>query len=263
MERKVILSITILIALLAIPMALAATSMISPSTKTNHTGTVNIVMTYVNGTDVTIALAANSTCYHNATGTWAAFSDTITVNEATTAGSNISMTGTITAALDDLDVGINCSVGNETEIAGSTVVIVSFDSTNPIITPEIDEDSISVGGLFHYSVTMSDATTGVYTKSCNITDPESTITSATTTASDLLFQTGRLIDEGTWTLSCTIADYAGNTASASATTRSSSMSAPYKKDSEVSGFFGNLDKTTLIVILIVVGLLIYIVGKKK
>src|SRR3990167_161690 len=266
MEKKlIILSITILALVISIlPMVFAGIAVETPTNATNITSSASIRVSYVNATDIHGVAAANSTCYHNASGTWTSFSGTITVQEAATSGSNITMSPTTSSLTDTKGMAVNCSLGNQTVKVGITsggYNYVTLDNTNPVVTVDLDEDSISVGGLFHYDISISDATSGIERQSCNITDPESAITSAGTSASNTLFSSSRTVDAGTWTLSCKAGDYTGHNVTKSDTLKSKSLSAPYRIGT--TGILAGLDKKTVIIgIIIAIGIL-WLIGRKK
>jgi len=78
---------------------------------------------------------------------------------------------------------------------------LKFDNTNPSPTASCSPSSVSTGATFPCSCSASDATSDVQTTSSSSTSPENTGTPATA---------------GTFTYTCSATDYAGNTASSTA-----------------------------------------------
>lgn len=264
MDKKFILPIAILVALAVMPSVLGVLNVLLPANATNHSGTISINVSYVNATDITAAIAANSTCYHNASGTWTAFTGTITVREMATTGSSIVMTPSI-STLNSRGTSVNCSIGNNSGVRATNpgYKYMTFDNVAPGIQLNIREQSMSVGGNFHYDTAISDATSGVARQSCNITDPEKTIYTATIGTENLLFDSGRLIDKGTWTLSCSGGDYAGLNTTASDTITAKSINNPNLPTVEVTGIIDTLKKNKALLFLIIGVIAIIVIGSKK
>ena len=261
MKNKILIGFILASVLIAIlPMCLAATSMVLPKAGTNHSTTIEIQASYVNATDIAGVAAANCTCYHNATGTWTAFTDTITVNEKATTGSNITMTGTLTSALDDTDVSVNCSIGNETAIIGvSPVVVNAFDSTAPTLhfLVPLSSDSESYGVAVEYKCNPSDTIDSSLTTTFTVTHPSGD----TTTSTSLTYGTStlqRFTDTdfaGDYVFTCSSTDYTGNSASESATVTIDSLGKITKIKSNGKGLLQ--DNMIWIIAIVIIGILIW------
>ena len=97
---------------LFVPLVMAAITVETPLADTDHTGTVDIYVKYGNASaDMTDALAVNTTCYYNASGTWATVG---TLSSFATNATGLTATIDIDALTDSVGLGFNCSVGNDT-----------------------------------------------------------------------------------------------------------------------------------------------------
>jgi hypothetical protein len=258
MDKKTILPIVILATILTVmPLVIGATispTLNTPAAGTNNTGTLSFNCTLSADQKV-----LNASLWYNASG---GAVDTMLVNVANDSASDTHFhSGSVSiSSLSDLTtynfscLAANATSGEETWSTANDEITV--DNTAPSVVVKIDEDSLSVGGIFHYTTTISDATSGVQHQSCNITDPESTITTASINVDNKLFDSDRLIDSGTWTLECKVSDYAGNTNSDTTTIKSKDIALPYKKETE---FLQGLNKKQLIIIIvaIIVGIIIW------
>jgi len=259
MENKILIGLILVSVLMVMPICLAATSMVLPVAGSNHSLTVNIQASYVNATDIAAVTADNCTCYHNATGTWTAFTDTITVNEKATTGSNITMTGTLTSAIDDTDVSVNCSIGNETEIIGvAQVIVTAFDSTAPTLNflVPLSSDFQSYGGAVEYKCNPSDTIDSSLTTTWAVAHPsEDTTTSTTLSTNSELTKFTDTDCSGDYVFTCTSTDYTGNSKTETATVTIDELGRINRKSSIKDNNMGWL--------LIIGGVLIMLLLTKK
>lgn len=201
-----------------------AVNVVAPANGTNHTATMLINVTYTNATDIHGVASANTTCYHNSSGTWTAFAGTITVaeNATGTEASSIYVTETLTASLDDADISVNCSLGNTTSNVGSTRNWgITLDSTNPVVTLYIPLSSEyeSFDRPLDYRCTINDGIDSSPTKTFNVSHPsddDTSFTTLTTDSTDYLQFTDTDYP-GDYKFSCYSSDYTGNTATKTAT----------------------------------------------
>ena len=231
-KEKIILPVILFLVLALMPLVFTKAEMVNPGVSPfgagkNYSASIFLNLSYTNATDVTNAQTANSTCYHNSTASWAAVSGTETIVEKATTNSSFYVTLTLSSTNDRIGANVNCSIGNNTVINGSSPFVVNFDSTNPVVTVDIEEDSIEVGGLFRYTTLTSDATVGIKAESCNITSPDSVISIASIDVTALEFPTDRLSNKGTWTLECQVGDYSGNNKTESTTIGTYPLNKPY------------------------------------
>ena len=204
---------------LFVPLVMAAITVETPLADTDHTGTVDIYVKYENASaDMTDALAVNTTCYYNASGTWATVG---TLSSFATNATGLTATIDIDALTDSVGLGFNCSVGNDTLTTWSnTISGLTFDSTDPTCSIEGDHNIIPWKGVIAITWESADALLTAGTN-VDINGPEDQTTVSYTDASrilDLLSQDTKYI--GTWTTNMTITDSAGNTCTDSFTFKS-------------------------------------------
>jgi hypothetical protein len=195
-------------------LVMAAPTIISPSSNTNHSSAISIEVTFANTTDVTDPINANTTLYYSIDDGTSWTSATYTF--AGTNSTIFNLTLAITTIADNADVDFNVTLGNETDTIGmeaaGTVTNIAIDDTNPVATMSIKPSSISYGRVVDYKCTQSDATTGVQTKSAKVTHPSEDETSTTTLIPDgNWLQFSDTDKRGTFTFNCSATDYVGNT----------------------------------------------------
>jgi hypothetical protein len=237
--------------------ASAAIAYVSPVAGSNISGTPQFVVncSLVNGTDITGPSIDNSSWYWNTTGTW----DLFLTRSGFTCSANACW---VTLRTDDTGIvngrgSINCSIGNATTKLSAVSGVLTIDNVNPSVSVTVSRNSESVGRVIDYTTSVTDATSGLTSSSCTAVDP------ASTSHTLLIGSTGNLeftnsIIPGTWTLTCTGTDYAGNTASASQTVKVSSMG-------YAVGTIPTSDKNNSTTYLIIGGLIIlgiYLYNKK-
>lgn len=203
------LTVWILAGILAIcllPSILGAVAEVTPASGTNHTGSVTVNCSYVNGTDTTSPIEANISFYTNHTGSWA---------KRTVTGLSMS-SGAVwaTLSLSSLSVkgvAFNCTIGNNTLLgaSGAPQNIITFDSVLPTVDLSVP-DSQSWGREIEYRCIYSDTLDSAPSTTLSVTDPSGTATSLTAGGSALrVFRDTE--EEGDYTFSCVSSDYTGNT----------------------------------------------------
>ncbi len=202
----------------------------------------------------------------------------VTTNTIDFTSTDESSCATAFEALDDaLTYNFTCSFGNATEHgtanatdnAGASLGArsnIGVDNTNPVVTATADFSSINLGRYFKYTTVVTDATSGLTTSYCNITDAEGDVDkdgSISTSASAVDFTYTDVA--GDYVISCTGTDSAGNTDTDTVTVTAKTSGAPILFEEEGKGlsFLKDLDNKTIIIAIVVIVLLAMAVGKKK
>jgi len=141
----ILTTIVILSAMFALPMVSALVNVAHPLNETNHTGTMHVNCSYVNGTDITAALSANSNWTYNLSGV-----DTVMPHTGFNCTETFcNATIDISALTDGIDYTIKCALGNATasnfSLGNSTKV--TLDSTNPICTIGVSHEHLAFKGI--------------------------------------------------------------------------------------------------------------------
>lgn len=199
--------------MLAMPTVSAAIAWSTPVAGSNHSSDISLAVTFINVTDITDPVSANTTLYHNSSGSWASVAFTSFAQDGTT------VTGTlaITAIADIQGVSLNMTLGNDTLVDGGVVVsLITIDDTNPSVPrPTTTHERITQGNTLDISWgTVTDATSGLDTITTTITSPntEKCATQTFSTTSGTTQYSGN--DEtgcvGKYTVLTTATDFAGN-----------------------------------------------------
>lgn len=261
-KNKVVLPMLVILAAVAILPLVSATTLVSPQENYNYTGTMLVNCT----TEVeNCSNCENATIWYNSAGDSPNTVLTTIAND--TAGDlHFSESVDISSLSDATTYKFKCGVSNGTLVAdngisnSSNVSSVTVDNTNPSVAVSLDLESQTAGRYVHYTTTLSDATSGLNTQSCNATDPEDTVHTLSTSASSLAFKIDRTIDVGDWTFTCLATDWAGNSNTASETISIDSQGRVQKISSSGGGL--DLGDSTLIFVIIGVILLIWLVKRK-
>lgn len=185
----VLFSLTLVaFALLVIAAAGDGILMQAPASGSNHTTTALFNVSFINGTDITIAgtivpANINATFYYNLSGTWtrignssecsidACWTDAMDTS-ALTDGSY-----TINATLENGTATVSVSFSGNATVSANTSTSVIFDNTPPIVTSA----NFSIGHRSNYSgnnlllnASIVDKTLGVFTIFFNITNSSGT-----------------------------------------------------------------------------------------
>jgi len=144
----------------------AAVSVIIPAIGSNFSSTFQVNCSYVNETDITNPVAANSSWYFNSTGSWVAFANPAGFADN---GSVVSITlNASDTGIIDGEGTINCSLGNATLIGVSAVQIgvIKLDDTKPLVS-FISPTPANYSNLSRNSIFVNVSVTEAYEK--NIT----------------------------------------------------------------------------------------------
>ena len=285
--KRFILPIAIIaiLAMSLVPMisAAVATAVSGPAALGNYT-TLTLTCTSPHDADDGLA-CLNATFHYNASGGAVDFRPGTelcvvhnnTGNDTTFVSTENAACATAFELLTDADnsPGYNwsCVVYNTTFAVNATTHIgsVGIDNTKPTLSVTSDYSSVNLGRYFKYTITLADATTGVTTDSaetyCNITDAEGEVDKdgvISTSASSTDFKNTHVA--GTYVISCTATDEAGNTDTSSVTVTAKTTGRPIVSVPEGVGFIQGLDKQTVIIAIVVILLIAMAMsgkGKKK
>jgi len=262
MKRNKFLGLGILVAMtmFVFPIVAAAITLDEPVTNTNHTGTMDVAVIYVNGSaDMTDALAVNTTCYYNASGSWATVGTLSGFVYSGTGGVNVTID---ISSLTDGMTSFNCSIGNDTDSTVSdTIDDIMFDSTNPVIglTVALDGESQAYGSGLDYLCGTSDAIDSSITSTFSVAHPSGDSPSSTTLVANDVKKLFTDTDfAGDYVFTCTGTDYTGNIGTSSATVTVDALGNLIISD---SGKTSNFDSK--IIWLVIAGLLIWFFARKK
>lgn len=218
-KNKLLLAIFLSVVMFAaLPLMSAATTIVKPVTNTNYSGTMNVTVT-------TAATAYNVSCWYNTTGTPAVQFVTI---QNTSAGqtwfSNSAVD--ISAFADSTNYSIICGVRNLTNAItenSTAVTKVGIDNTDPVVTLSVAKPSIDEGNTQTITWTSTDALLG-YSTLVTVASPSSSDKCADqtwtdTSGTDVRIATDGGVTEcdGTWTVTITSTDTAGNVGTTSTT----------------------------------------------
>jgi len=254
-----------------LPGLVVATNIVGFVNGTNYSaGNYMINVSFQNDTDISGVTEDNSTCYHNASGIWTAFTGTtFLVNDtADTGNTNFLLNVTITSSLDSRGVAINCSVGNGTEALSITdkIIGVTFDSTSPNVLITRSPSSASYGATIDYKCKISDAidntgTIGVSTSPIiaefNISNADGTNTNLTQYINDVTRGYTSTNTAGTYSFYCFARDFTGNNKSVSANVTIGELNSPVVIEGNGSG------SNNSIIIIIIIGLILFWLFNKK
>ena len=254
MKNKAIYSIILGILLLTIlPFVNATVTVISPKSGTNHSTTLLVNCSYVNGTDVTNPTSANTTFYSNYSGAWAALS----TGTKTITNNAVWATVSLTSAMDKRGVAFNCSVGNTTFVAssGTPQKDITFDSTNPVPSVSRNLYSIDVAESIVLGCSCTDTIDSSPVTVRTLTKPDGSTVSGTSSSQTF---SGTSTDiEGSYSYYCGCTDYTGNSDSKTITFVVSSDEQAPSKPVDIIAPKGKSNLT--LIILIVVAVLVVII----
>lgn len=251
-------TIFLVMLLTVLPLVNAAVTVDLPIADTNYTTEIDIYVQYENATDeMTDALSANTTCYYNASGTWATVGalSSFTIN-----ATGFTATIDIDALTDGTGISFNCSVSNVSTLTVSdTINGIMFDSTDPLCTLTKDHRTMPWKGIQQVDWTSSDVIEWVST-SVNIDGPDTQTTLTYTDANRQLTLTSQDTKYiGDWTANITATDRAGNTCTDEVTWST------YLPDGDIQPGYGYEPpaKGNQLLLLIVVIAIIYFVFIRK
>lgn len=248
--------------LLILPLTSAAVAWVTPAANANLSTSVAVNVSFVNVTDITDPVSANTTFYWNGSGSWVAVSKNGLTCTATHCNATLTLTG-----LTDLANGyLNVTLGNNTQILSGTTRVVTVDNTDPTGTLTLLKPSIGTNDVQEVTWTSSDATSGVQTVSLTVTSPNTdscaTQSSSSTSGTMQLVGSAQTGCTGTYTTALTITDYASNEYS---TSQTFDISAPGLKNGVNTMAPAETKKgnSSVIWIILIVIAVIYFANKKK
>lgn len=263
MKAQKIFSLGILLALsmFVLPLATAATTIVSPVSVGNYTGTALV--------NVTTALgeARNATCFYDSAGgvVFANSTDTQLVSIANDTDDQLIFdeTVTISSLTDTATYNITCLVANLTHTEEATFVSgITFDSTDPVVSLSVDlsGEYQSFGRLIEYTCTTTDAIDGSPTELFSVAHPSGdspTSTSLTLQSTKLQFLDTDYA--GDFVFTCNSTDYTGNIGTDSATVTVDELG---RAQSVTSGSNSKFEMSWGLIAVVILGIWL-IAGKKK
>ena len=207
------LGILLILSVLVLPGIMAATALVSPTTGSNHTGTMTINCT------TAVANAINVTIYYNATGGPSNGDATalITIVNTTDSQTEFVDAAVSISSLDDLATyNFSCYADGDTqELSASDNGVITIDNTAPVVNLEIPFGGAenSYGGVLDYRCSLADAIDSTLaTQSFSVAHPSGdTTTSTTLTRNYETFKQFTDTDyEGDYVFTCSATDAAGN-----------------------------------------------------
>lgn len=261
--------------ILAMTLATAAVTWVTPGQGSNHSSAITFHVTYVNASDITINngthAGQNSSLWYNLSSAGGAWTEVaLSTLGFSDNGSDITFVLPITT-LADANYTFNVTLTNNSmdtpdfnlTLSSSALTDVIIDDTAPVATLTLRPSEISVGRTVEYSFKLEDTTSKVMSGSCTVGHPDGTITSLTsvtyaiakgTAVAPISFTDTR--DEGIYHFNCSITDYAGNSVSTqkNVSVEFEGSYAPYILASQ---------KSNTIIILVILGIIAWFVLKKK
>jgi len=268
--RKInILITTILLAsILLLPMVLAATTLTSPVTSGNYSGTMTLTATTLINDSNT---AYNVTFYYNASGGATATKLVTVTNTSAAQNTFTSASYSITGLTDGMTYNFSAYADNGTDQQWSTGVgLITIDNTKPTCTLKKIYNNPEYKGLQELIWTSSDALSLVSTVT-TIDRPQSGSDMVYTDANrDLTLLSTDTNFVGEWTATTVATDRAGNTETCTSTWKTDSggyseeqMVENAKEEAQTestSSFFG---LPGWLIVIIIIGIVFLIVKDQK
>lgn len=218
--KKSLIIFSVLLAISFFSMVVSATTLNSPVTGGNYSGTMSISVTVTGGLP---GNATNVTCLYNATG---GATGTYLTQILNTSAGQLTFTGTPSiSALSDLRTyNFSCTVSNSTTVNTTLYAnSITVDNTAPTVTISTDQSTGYQKDYVGLNWSCTDATSGVNTKSVTLTANgdagctiDGTTSWSTATGSQALSGTQTQC-AGLYTNTLTCADYSGNSNTATST----------------------------------------------
>jgi len=265
MNKQILLPIAILFTIMTLFLVSGATTLNVPVAGTNYT-TITFNCTTTTGE---CKGCLNASIYYNASG-GDSYGDTLLGTITNDTDDDIEFTQLISIeSLDDLlTYNFSCYVDNKTDqVLSAGITSVGIDNTGPTVSVTTDYSEITLSRIFKYTTAIADATSGLDgTESCSIVDPLDDSTSVSTSASSVIFEDTGIA--GDYNLSCSATDDAGNTNSDSEIIKVKMTGPPIKREADIP-IIGDileklkgLDRTTWIVIIVIIGVIVLASRKK-
>lgn len=277
MTKNKLMIVAFVLSLLVIPMIFAAgtATLNTPVTRTNYT-----TLTWNCTSTVTSAATKyNVTIFYNATG--GAASNAATKLGSTvwnTTGSNTEFTASpsIESLSDLLTYNFTCYADNGTDKVYSTgIKSVGIDNTEPVTTLIVKSPTMSTSRTQELTWTSSDATSGLTSTTVTVAKPSSSCASESwTTAAGTSQQVVDSSCDGTYTVTLTATDTAGNVKTSTATYKATYPGAKRGGASTLSSGIGNIgsgigsqgigsDNGTVVVVAIALICLLWLYNRRK
>ena len=259
MKKTKLLITMMIMALIALPLVFAASTMTSPVTGGNYTETVSVSLTIAtNGEDN----MTNATCYQDSAG-GAATTFLVEILNSSVDDTDFTDSVSISALAETSTYNITCDIYNGTTLNDTISVLgVTFDSTNPVCSLIRQSPKPPYKGIQQVDWTSTD-TLELMSTAITIDRPQSgsdmTYTDANRELTLLSTDTGYI---GDWTATITGTDRPGNTCTESVTWKTYLPNGEYEEYYEEEEQKAK-NKNTLIVIIILVGLGWFFLGSKK
>lgn len=208
----------LVLALMVIPLVSATTTLNVPLANNNYTGTISFnCTTSLNASDANYNV---SLMYNVSGGTAGTVLETVS-NTSQKQSEFVDTSVLISGLTDAATYNLSCYADNGSDQEYSTGIDgITFDSTAPIVGLSIDLDGEfqSFGRGIEYSCTTSDGIDSGLTETFSVAHPSEDETSSTTLALQSVKQLFTDTDyPGDFVFTCTSTDYAGNSASDTAT----------------------------------------------
>lgn len=262
--NKLLLTVPIMVFVLVYmaSFGLAATKFVTPAIGSNLSSAISLAVNYVNVTDVTNPIAANTTLYYSTDSgaTWS----TATFTSFAQNGSQVTGTLAISAIADNADVDLNMTIGNATALAymasANTTTNLRIDDTAPTLKVE-PRDSISYGSLIEYRCydNLEDQVAANVTVTHPSGDsPASTLLTGDDASTDPMRTFADTDMKGNFVFTCT--DYALGNAATSITVTAQELGG---HQAYIPADTGSQNNTKTILLVIGGIVLVYFLTKKK
>lgn len=221
-KNKLLLAIFLSVVMFAaLPLMSAATTIVKPVTNTNYSGTMNVtVTTAIVGTD---GGSLNVTCWYNESG-GTPYKPFVTIQNTSAAQTWFSNSAVdISSWSDAITYSVICGAIGDTAENSSATTKIGIDNTDPVVTLSVAKPSIDEGNTQTITWTSTDALLG-YSTLVTVASPSSSDKCADqtwtdTSGTDVRIATDGGVTEcdGTWTVTITSTDTAGNVGTTSTT----------------------------------------------
>lgn len=254
----IVFSVMLILTLLPIVSAAAISATWNPTTVGNYS---NLSTSFSFNCTVSAHKATNVTVYANST---AGVMNPLQ-SFANTTASQTAWTGTVSiqAADDGSNQNLTCKAQNATATGYSnekTASRIRLDSTNPTCSISVAHTNIAYKTLQSVTWAGADAT-AIRLTSVDVNGPGAQTTIQSTTASRTLDMGSNATKYvGSWTANMTTTDWSGNSCTASTTFKSY---LPSGDDEEVAAQADQTTQNNKMIWLVIIGIVLYFVFKKK
>lgn len=260
-KQNIAISVILAFALVMIlPMISAASTLTSPVTGGNYTGTINLTCT------TNLANPLNVSFYYNASGGVATYATKLATVVNTSAGQTVftSPVQSISALTDGATYNFTCTAVNSSADMNSTgVALVTIDNTKPVVSISTDVPQISLKRPITLTWSDTDAIS-LYSTAVSLVSPDTNkcaTLSYTTSTGTHLYQDDQTNCAGTWTATITGTDYAGNTKSASTTFDVTTPDGKFIGDKSLQPYSSSSNNSWILIVVVII-IIILLVRKK-